>query len=133
MCRFPFCVHLEIAFYQLPGDEIKYFKDYGEAYLYAMLKLEELFPRGYVDMVLYLHYTTGQPLSACEREVKRMRMLKRHNDFIVLLWDNRGEQTKERYEAIIKSLHQLSQTTFSQDFFNWAWEEFQIKKNRNES
>jgi hypothetical protein len=115
-------------FFAKDGNEIKYFRDYGEAYLYAMRKLDEQFPRGYVDMALYLHSTTGQPLLACEREVKKMKMLKRHNDYIVLLRDNRGEQTKERYEAIIKSLHQLSQTTFSQDFFNWAWQEFQSRK-----
>lgn len=111
-------------FFAKEENEIQYFKDYGEAYLYALRHLHKLFPRGYIDMPLYLHVTTGQTLLVCEREVMKMKMLKTFNNGVVLCEPIDGELPKMKYETIMRSLHSLSQTTFSQDYFNWAWDKF---------
>lgn len=111
-------------FFFKEGNEVKSFKDYGEVYLYALKLLEKHFPRGYIDVPLFLHIATGQPLAVCEREIKKSSMLVTVNGGIILCEAVNGEKPKEKYEKLMRALHTLSNTKFSQDYFNWAWEEF---------
>ena len=106
------------------GNEIKFFKNYGEVYLYALKLLKKHFPRGYVDVPLFLNIATGQPLSVCTEFTRRSSFLLTINGGIFLCESVDGQLPKEKYERLMRALHVLSNTQFSQDYFNWAWEEF---------
>lgn len=105
--------------------EIKMFEDYGKAYLYALEKLHELFPRGYIDVPLFLHMMTGQPLAVCMMFTHKSSFLKTVNKGVLICEPVKGVPPKEQYENLMKAMHTLSETQFSQDYFNWAWEEFE--------
>ena len=106
------------------GNEIKFFKNYGEVYLYALKLLKKHFPRGYIDVPLFLNIATGQPLSVCTEFTRRSSFLLTINGGIFLCESVDGQMPKEKYERLMRALHVLSNTQFSQDYFNWAWEEF---------
>ena len=106
------------------GNEIKFFKNYGEVYLYALKLLKKHFPRGYIDVPLFLNIATGQPLSVCTEFTRRSSFLLTINGGIFLCESVDGQLPKEKYERLMRALHVLSNTQFSQDYFNWAWEEF---------
>ena len=106
------------------GNEIKFFKNYGEVYLYALKLLKKHFPRGYIDVPLFLNIATGQPLSVCTEFTRRSSFLITINGGIFLCESVDGQMPKEKYERLMRALHVLSNTQFSQDYFNWAWEEF---------
>ena len=106
------------------GNEIKFFKNYGEVYLYALKLLKKHFPRGYIDVPLFLNIATGQPLSVCTEFTRRSSFLLTINGGIFLCESADGQMPKEKYERLMRALHVLSNTQFSQDYFNWAWEEF---------
>lgn len=111
-------------FFFKEGSEILHFDNYGEVYLYALKLLKKHFPRGYIDVPLFLHIATGQPLSVCIEFTRRSSFLITINGGIFLCEGDDGKPPKERYERLMRSLHVLSNTPFSQDYFNWAWEEF---------
>ena len=106
------------------GNEIKFFKNYGEVYLYALKLLRKHLPRGYIDVPLFLNIATGQPLAVCTEFARRSSFLLTINGGIFLCESADGQMPKEKYERLMRALHVLSNTQFSQDYFNWAWEEF---------
>ena len=111
-------------FFFKEGNEILNFKNYGEVYLYALKLLKKHFPRGYIDVPLFLNIATGQPLAVCTEFTRRSSFLLTINGGIFLCESVDGQLPKEKYERLMRALHVLSNTQFSQDYFNWAWEEF---------
>ena len=111
-------------FFFKEGNEILNFKNYGEVYLYALKLLKKHFPRGYIDVPLFLNIATGQPLAVCTEFTRRSSFLLTINGGIFLCESADGQMPKEKYERLMRALHVLSNTQFSQDYFNWAWEEF---------
>ena len=111
------------------GNEIKKFENYGEVYLYALRLLRKHFPRGFIDVPLFIHIATGQPLAVCARIAKKSAFITTVSGGIFICEAINGVPPKEKYERLMKALHSLSNTKFSQDYFNWAWEEFLKIKN----
>ena len=101
------------------------FTDYGAVYLYTIQKLFEEFPRGYIDVALFLHKMTLQPLAVTTMFCKRSMFLKCINDGVYLCEpDKKGLPPKECYANLMKAFHTLSETQFSQEYFDKAWERF---------
>lgn len=111
-------------FFIKEGNEIKHFNDYGEVYLYMLRLIRQHFPRGFVDVPLLLHIATGQPLSVCETFAKKSKFITTTCGGIVTFEPTKGTLPKGKYENLMRALHALSNTQFSQDYFNDAWSKF---------
>lgn len=88
-------------FFFKEGNEILNFKDYGEVYLYALKLLKKHFPRGYIDVPLFLNIATGQPLAVCTEFTRRSSFLITINGGIFLCESVDGQLPKEKYERLI--------------------------------
>lgn len=107
------------------NKESMMFKDYGAVYIYTMRKLYEEFPRGYIDVALFLHKMTLQPLAVTTMFCKKSTFVKCINKGVYLCEpDENGLPPKGCYANLMKAFHTLSETNFSQDYFNDAWERF---------
>lgn len=105
-------------FFFKEGNEILNFKNYGEVYLYALKLLKKHFPRGYIDVPLFLNIATGQPLAVCTEFTRRSSFLLTINGGIFLCESADGQMPKEKYERLMRALHVLSNTQFSQDYLS---------------
>lgn len=106
-----------------------WFEDYGKCYLATLSFIKERYPRGFIDVPLLLHQLTQYSLSETERMVQEMNFIQTDRGIYLLGWEDKENNPKRKAELLLRSLHQLSETTFSVDFFNWAWGEFCIKYN----
>lgn len=115
------------------NGRIKIFHDYGKVYLYALKKLYESFPKGYIDVPLFMHEQIGMPLSVCVMTVKKFPYIKTINEGIYFCEPVDGIWPKEKIEHLMKALHTISQTNFAQGYFNVAWDEFTLQLKNQES
>lgn len=111
-------------FFIKEDNQIKRFDNYGEIYLYMLRLIHKHFPRGFIDVPLLMHIATGMPLAVCERQIKRSSFLVTTCGGIMTCEPANGLPPKGKYENLMRSLHTLSQSNFSQDYFNDAWYKF---------
>lgn len=104
--------------------EIQCYLTYEDAYYAAMKKLKELFPRGYVDLPLYITMTTGLPLPDSEREFMRMRPIWGNEQVKLIDINEFSYGTQSDLESFIVSLHQITETKFCKSSFLEAYERF---------
>lgn len=100
------------------------FSDYGECYLYVLKKLHEMFPRGFIDVPLFLQSITQVPFATAKMFADKFPFLKTENDMYVCAWSEPDSNPKYKAEMLMRALHTLSETNFSYDFFNYAWDKF---------
>lgn len=100
------------------------FEDYGKCYVYVLNCLHSWFRRGFIDLPLALHKLTHIPIQDARRIARKFPFVSLENDIYLCAWEDRDTNPKYRAEMIMRSLHTLSETKFSPDFFNWAWAEF---------
>lgn len=98
---------------------IKTFKDYGDLYLYTLQFLKRNFPKGIIDIPLAISKLTGCSIVVAEKVVNRMNLHSGVEDIVLINWKDQGDE--EKGALIMICFHQISGTTFSHDFFNWAW------------
>lgn len=111
------------GFKQTNGDTCA-FKDYGEVYLYTLNTLYQMFPRGYVDIPLWLCEMTRMPLVECRRVVRTWRSMGIDREEItVALWDDCPERNYT-LEHLMRALHTISGTIFSSSYFADAMRKF---------
>ena len=101
------------------------FDDYAEAYLYVLKLLKKKFPRGYIDVPIFISEMMGVSFKAgqmfTETIVKYSHM---ENDAILCAWKDPNTNVRYIMELLMRDLHGLSETEFSNDDFQKAWEEF---------
>lgn len=114
------------------NGETEAFKDYGDLYLFTMRHLAAQFPRGYIDMVLFLEARTQMPTDYLKRLVKTFKPLGLKYDVFLLEYWNEERGAKEGMERIMKCLHTISETNFNQSYFNKAWETFSYEMEQAE-
>lgn len=100
------------------------FDDYGKCYFFVLVALYEWFHRGFIDLPLALHKLTQIPIQDARRIAKKFPFVSLDNDIYLCGWEDKESNPKQRAEMIMRSLHTLSDTKFSTDFYNWAWDEF---------
>lgn len=107
------------------NGKVKLFDDYGKVYLYTVRKLKEKFPRGYIDLSLFINEMTGMPLEECESVVKRFSV-KGLEDvmFVPDIWDTKGMAFSHTLMLIMKGLHCITETEFDTMMFSRALHEF---------
>lgn len=102
------------------------FDDYGEAYLYVMKYLHNKFPMGFIDVPMLITEMMGVPFKTgklfTDRIIKYSRM---ENDVILCAWKDPNTNVRYIMELLMRDLHALSETSFSNEEFQKAWEEFE--------
>jgi len=100
------------------------FKDYTAAYKYTLKQLAKRFPKGYIDMTIFLCEQMSISLKETVQEVTRWRKMGIKDDiFYLKIW----ERTTERnimLSDIFKALHMISGTKFDEISFRTAMKEF---------
>lgn len=100
------------------------FNDYGKCYYFVLKWLRARFRRGFIDLPLAVHKLTQIPFADAVRIARKFPFVSLDNDIYLCAWEDPKEKPKQKAEMIMRSLHTLSDTKFSVDFFNWAWDEF---------
>lgn len=111
------------------NGEASTFEDYGKCYYFVLMFLREKFHKGFIDLPLALHLLTQIPLQDAKRIARKFPFVKLDNDIYLCAWEDRESNPKYKAELIMRSLHTLSETKFSTDFYNWAWDEFCRQEN----
>lgn len=97
------------------------FRDYGELYKYTLKTLFAQFPRGYIDLPLFVHLHTKMPLRNCVELVRTFRNMKMISGvYLIKYWDE-DDQPKMKFALILQGLHTISNTPFNQSYFDEAW------------
>ena len=101
-------------------DDTCLFKNYTECYLYTLKKLYLQFPRGYIDMALFVEKRTHLPYNDSLRVVKGWKTMGIDE---VMLIDFTSDDISTRYQlaSIMKALHTISETRFNEALFYEAY------------
>lgn len=99
-------------------SEIMLFDTYKEVYEYTMKRLYDKYPRGFIDLVLFVHEECGIPFADAEREVKSWRKFFDKPE-LLLDW-NQPENREYLLRKILFSLHLLTETDFNEVMFKQA-------------
>lgn len=106
-------------------NQILHFKNYEAAYLYTLKEMRKYCKKGYVELPLLVKHFTGFDDETCE---DISRYIKKHNsewDKVPSLIDwNRVGYEKEKLEAVMKGLHEITETEYDWVEFECAWLEF---------
>lgn len=97
------------------------FENYGKVYLYTLRTLAAEFPRGFIDIPLYLHHRTAMPLSVCKEIARKFHSLGLKDGIVLIEYWNPNTNPRYEFEKIMRAFHTISETTFSADYFAEAW------------
>lgn len=108
------------------------FEDYGKMYLYVLKFLHSQFPKGYIDVPLFMNMLTKQPLCVCMTFARKNRFVNClgvqniSKDYIYICTpeQEQGLLPVEKYKNLFKALHTVSETQLKEGFFNVAWDKF---------
>lgn len=100
------------------------FADYARLYYFVLMFAKTRFPKGFIDIPLLLHQLIQISLPDARRLAKRLPFIKTECEIFLCGWEDKESNPKFQAEQLMRALHSLSDTKFSQDFFNWAWEQF---------
>lgn len=100
------------------------FEDYGKCYLHVLKQLKKQFPRGFIDVPLFLMTLSRIPLNDARRFAKNSPFIKMDREIYLCPWEDEKSNTKYLAELLMRALHTLTETKFSTDFYNAAWNEF---------
>lgn len=103
---------------------ICFFKDYSELYLYVLRKLREQYPKGYIEMALFLCDNCGTDIKYGTELVRGWKKTGYESDPILLEWNGDKATRNLQLRLIMVCLHTLSGTRFNQELFNIAIEKF---------
>lgn len=100
------------------------FKDYTAAYKYTLKQLAKRFPKGYIDMTIFLCERMSISLKETVQEVTRWRKMGIKDDiFYLKIWERTTDRNTMLTE-IFKALHMISGTKFDEFSFRTAMKEF---------
>ena len=103
------------------------FETYLGVYKYTLDKLTAMFPRGYVDLVLFLHEMTGMPANDCKQIVKSWKSLGVEETMLIEFWSASPDRSIQ-LKRIMQALHSLSGTHFNEAYFSEAMRELDTEK-----
>ena len=100
------------------------FKDYTAAYRYTLKQLAKRFPKGYIDMTIFLCEQMSISLKETVQEVTQWKELGIKDDiFYLKIWERTTERNSMLTD-IFKALHMISGTKFDEISFRTAMKEF---------
>lgn len=106
-------------------NEILYFKNYEAAYLYALKEMRKYCKKGYVELPLLVKHFTGFDDESCEDVASYMKQAFQEWQTMPVLidWQRVGYE-KEKLMAIMRGMHEITETEFDWVEFECAWNEF---------
>lgn len=107
----------------LGNYELIVFEDYGKCYLHTLKFLRTQFLKGFIDVPLALSMMTRVAVSETRTWLRKM-MIETDHEIYLCPWEDDKEDVKKRAEMLLRSIHVLTDTKFSTDYFNWAWYQF---------
>ena len=111
---------------RVEGGEAASFTDYGKCYLWVLCFLRDHFLKGFIDVPLFLHQMTQMSLTDAKNIAKKLPFIEMEKEIFLCPWQGEEAEAKHQAELMMRALHSLSGTKFSNDFFAWAWEQFKI-------
>lgn len=104
-----------------PNGSSSTFVDYGELYYYVMVKMVSDFPRGYIDISLFLVWEMNIEIrDACRIFKKHLRKWFQKDVILVELWDNDSRERDYFFRSLLSGLHAYSDTKFSESYYRNA-------------
>lgn len=100
-------------------SEIKMFESYKDVYEYTLKRLYEKYPRGYIDLVLFVHEECGIPFADAEREVKGWRKVCPESIHLVE-WHKKDAARDNDLRSIMFGFHLITETNFDERQFKEA-------------
>lgn len=112
--------------YKQENGKVCMFANYKDVYLYTMERLYISFPRGYIDMVVFLTDMTGMPEHECKDIIETQFKQFNINDVLQLpdMWSTTSVYMSNVLVRIMQGLHTITETQFSPMYFQQALEEF---------
>lgn len=111
-------------FMKSPKGKICYFEDYVAVYLKTLRLLREQFPKGYIEMVLFLNDNCKTGISYGRELVRGWKREGYEGDPVLVEWNSNGVERYYTLRLLMKCLHTLSGTSFKEDMFKVALEKF---------
>lgn len=116
--------------YKESDGKVRTFEDYGRVYYFTFEQLITMFPRGYIDLPLFVCTQTGMPLPECQRLVKEWKSTGIDSEeYLIDLWNDSPERTSF-LKNLLTSLHLISGTTFNVSYFQDALERFNLRNEK---
>lgn len=103
-----------------------FFDDYEEVYSYVLKVVKDMFPRGYIDLVLLINILTHLNTNECYNVFRGMRGLwgDQAERLIKINWQNAQDynELREGLKILMRSLHVISETPFNDVMFEQAFQ-----------
>lgn len=111
-------------FLKKQNNRICFFKDYIELYLYVLRKLREQFPKGYIEMALFLCDNCGTGITYGHELVRGWKKSGYDSDPILIEWNGDKTVRNLQLKLIMTCLHTLSGSRFDEALFKISIEKF---------
>lgn len=109
---------------------VRVFENYGKLYYYVMEQLITMFPRGYIDIPLFLEQQMHIPMAECQQLVKEYKHTGiTQEEYLINLSIDNAERTAF-LRNLLTSMHVISGTNFSEDYFRHALELFNARNEK---
>lgn len=110
------------------GGRVQMFPRYADCYLHTLKELRQECKRGYIDFPVFMEHLTGFDKATCmqvnEYGMKTSGLLR--EDFMLIDWENiKSSDSEAILCAILKTLHNVTETEFVYNMFELAMVEFE--------
>lgn len=112
--------------FKKPDGEVLAFETYKKLYVYTLEQLLEMFPRGYIDMTLFLQKQMNIPFHDAEMTVRSWGNVHLESDtFVLELWKDDAVRLNN-LKRVFMCLHEISGTKFDEVQFRQALMQFDL-------
>lgn len=106
------------------SGKIGMYPTYKEAYYACLQALYEAFPKGFIDVPLFIHEQTGLPIRDAESEFARMKSYLGDCDIIKVDWFEERSRLVRELRPFMQAMHLITETKFDENFFLSAVDTF---------
>lgn len=114
-----------------PNGESSYFHDYGELYYYVMEKMVTYFPRGYIDIILFIINEKKITYTKAVEIFKKYFRAIFHDEYCLIeLWNKESKERDLFFRNLLFCFHAYSDTKFSESYFRNAIARFNERNDK---
>lgn len=114
-----------------PDGKSSVFSNYGELYYYVMEKIVTTFPRGYIDIDLFIVNEMKCSIADAEKIFhKYFRQCFHHECVLIELWNESSRERDNFFRDLLFCFHATSETTFNVSYFKDAINKFNERNSK---